>query len=197
MKTDRRFAFVLVAALLVLAPRAASAAAAPRPLDRPIDLELVDAPVADTLESFGKILGARFTDVDSAISGTVTVHMKGVPVRQAMDAVCKGVGCTWTFEEGNLAFVSTLPPLDRAHAHLAAPVDLKLEGADLEQVLRAFSRILGLDVEVPDDLAGKVTIQLENVPASKALDSLCNTYHCRWEVAVFASGPRLRFSRAE
>ncbi len=194
MKTDRRFAFLLAVLLLVVAPSAVLAAGA---LDQPVDLELKDAPVADTLESFGKILDARFTDVDSAISGTVTVHMKGVPVHQAMDAVCKGVGCTWTFEQGNLAFVSTLPPLDRAHAHLAAPVDLKLDDADLEQVLRAFSRILGLDVEVPDNLAGKVTIQLENVPASKALDSLCKTYHCRWEVAVFASGPTLRFTRAE
>lgn len=193
MKTDRRFALA-VAALLVLAAPAARAAGR---LDQPIDLELKEAPVSDTLESFGKVLDARFTDVDSAISGTVTVHMKGVPVRQAMDAVCKGVGCTWTFEEGNLQFVSTLPPLDRAQAHLAAPVDLKLKDADLKLVLRAFGNISGLDVEVPDDLSGKVTIQLENVAARKALDALCETYHCRWEVAVFASGPTLRFTRAE
>ncbi len=194
MKTNRQFALVLAVALLVLAPRALLAAES---LEQSIDLELKDAPVADTLESFGKVLDAGNTDVDSAISGTVTVHLKRVPVRQAMDAVCKGVGCSWSFEEGKLAFVSTLPPLDRAHARLAAPISLKLEDADLHLVLQAFGQVSGLDVEIPDDLSGKVTIQLENVAGTKALDSLCATYHCRWEVAVLAAGPTLRFIRAD
>ncbi len=206
MKTARRYAPLLaLVALAALLPGAAPAANAAEAsgsdsgpaLGQPIDLELVDAPVADTLRSFGKVLDAQKVDLDAAISGTVTVHMKEVAVRDALDAVCRSVGCSWTFEGGKLAFVSTLPPLDRAQARLAQPIDLELKDADLAEVLRTFGRISGLAVEVGEGISGKVTVKLDNVPARKALDALCETNHCRWELAVLAAGPRLRFTNAE
>jgi type II secretory pathway component GspD/PulD (secretin) len=72
---------------------------------------------------------------------------------------------------------------------------MELKDADLGFVLKSFGKILGLEAEVAEGLPRTVTIELKNVPARKALDAVCRVNHCRWELAVTAAGPTLRFTR--
>jgi type IV pilus secretin PilQ/predicted competence protein len=50
------------------------------------------------------------------------------------------------------------------------PISLELKDADIKDVLRTFAKITGLNVVVDPDVAGSVTVNLENVPWDQALD---------------------------
>lgn len=73
--------------------------APPSGLDEAIDLALEDAPVRQVLESFASTLGAEAA-IDESVGGTVTVHLENVPIRRALDQVCKRAGCRWELTEG-------------------------------------------------------------------------------------------------
>lgn len=50
------------------------------------------------------------------------------------------------------------------------PISLELKDADVKDVLRSFAKITQLNVVVDPDVAGSVTVQLDNVPWDQALD---------------------------
>jgi beta-lactamase regulating signal transducer with metallopeptidase domain len=70
----------------------------------PVDLSLKDADLGDVLQGMGEITGLRFL-LDAGVQGLVTVELKQVPWDQAVDAVLRLQGLTYT-TEGNEVRVS-------------------------------------------------------------------------------------------
>lgn len=68
-------------------------------LDEPIDLKVTKAQAADVLGTFGEILGVD-VDIEDAVGGELTLDLEGIPVRAALEAVCKKLRCRWHIEEG-------------------------------------------------------------------------------------------------
>lgn len=81
----------------VAAPGRAEGESAER-LDQPIDIELRDADLRETLRAFGSIVEARVA-IDAGLRGTITVELHHTPIRQALDAICGVQACTWELEE--------------------------------------------------------------------------------------------------
>jgi type II secretory pathway component GspD/PulD (secretin) len=77
-----------------MVPRGASAS----DLDEPIDIQLKDASLRETLASFATIAGTKVV-IDPALEGVVTIHLQNTPVRAALDAICRMEGCRWELVE--------------------------------------------------------------------------------------------------
>lgn len=67
-------------------------------LDEPVDLELKDADLRQTLRAFGSIVGVPVT-LAEALAGKVTVQLENTPVRAALDSICRAEGCRWELAE--------------------------------------------------------------------------------------------------
>ena len=55
--------------------------------DEPIDIELKQASLVETLQSFASINGSQL-DIDPAIDGSVTIALKRTPWREVLDRIC-------------------------------------------------------------------------------------------------------------
>jgi type II secretory pathway component GspD/PulD (secretin) len=71
----------------------------PAGLDERIDIDMKDADVRETLQSFGMIAGLP-VEIEDGVSGKVTVHLRDIPAREALDALCGIQGCVWEVVEG-------------------------------------------------------------------------------------------------
>ncbi len=83
------------------APRAIAGRAEGRSAERleePIDMELEDARLEETLRAFGSILQAR-VEIGETLEGKVTIELHDTPVRLALDTLCRVHGCTWELRE--------------------------------------------------------------------------------------------------
>jgi type II secretory pathway component GspD/PulD (secretin) len=69
------------------------------PIREPIDFKVTQADGRDVLRTFGEILNADVT-VEPGVAGQVTLVLENLPVDQTLDAVCKSLGCEWSFTEG-------------------------------------------------------------------------------------------------
>lgn len=55
-------------------------------------------------------------------------------------------------------------------------IDLDVQDADIRNVLRLLAEVGGVNIVVNDQVKGKVTLRLKNVPWDQALDLLVSTY---------------------
>lgn len=67
-------------------------------LEMPIDMDLKDASLQETLRSFAVILEAG-TEIEETLAGRVSVQLADTPVRKALDAICRVEGCRWELAE--------------------------------------------------------------------------------------------------
>ena len=213
MTRTLRVRVTFVFACLCIASAGPSTARAGKPAMEPdaglgqrIDIELREADVQEVLASFGAIFGGE-TEVDPAIAGEVTIELHHVRAATALTAVCESAGCLWRITDGRLVierdpeYQPPPPPLTQRAGSASAvrldePIDMELEGADLREVLRSFGGITGARVSIADSLQGKVTIELANTPARRALDAVCRVHGCRWELREETAGPVLVFTPA-
>ncbi len=67
----------------------------------PIDLDLVDTPLAEALRILAEIGDFSYV-LDPGVAGTVTLHLKGVPWDQALGLILKSHGLGVDVENGTL-----------------------------------------------------------------------------------------------
>ncbi len=185
-------ALLLAGLLSILLPGVASAGQGL--LDERMDIELTDADLGETLRSFGAVLEADEVRIDPAVSGAVTIRLHYVRAETVLTAICEGSGLVWWFENGVLSvepdpdYVPPPEPLGAMVEHLDEPIDLKLQDADLRQVLELFGELVGLGAEIDPSLQGEVTIEVHETPAREALDHICAVNHCAWELVEQEGG---------
>jgi hypothetical protein len=61
--------------------------------------------------------------------------------------------------------------------HHGAPIDLDLKGADLPDVFRLLADVGRVNVVVPDDVTGKVTLHLRHVAWDAAACAIAKLHH--------------------
>ncbi|HEV2720277.1 MAG TPA: M56 family metallopeptidase, partial [Thermoanaerobaculia bacterium] len=60
-------------------------------------------------------------------------------------------------------------------------ITLKLENADLKDVIRSFGQISGMDVQIDPDVEGTVSVDVHDTPWDKALQRILADNHCEYE----------------
>lgn len=87
-------------------------------------------------------------------------------------------------------------PADAAPRGGRAPISLRLLEAPADQVFQGFATALGGELSIDPRVAGRVTLELEDVAIQEALDATCDQLGCHWQV-IQATPPVLRVSTGE
>ena len=61
------------------------------------------------------------------------------------------------------------------------PISIRLQDANLRDVLKTFSKLLELEIDIDPSVAGTVTVDLREVPWDQALDLILRTRNLGWE----------------
>jgi type II secretory pathway component GspD/PulD (secretin) len=113
-----------------------------------------------------------------------------------LDAVCESIGCSWSVA-GTPAKLHILPLAAKTSPKvlpMKEPIDLKVTGANVRELLQTFGQILGVETEIDPQITGKVTLELDSTPFSQALDKACAAAGCEWKLDTEGKNPVLRFT---
>lgn len=161
-------------------------------LDRKVDVALADSAPDQAFQGIAKMTGLEAT-VDPGVDGKVTVRLQNVRLRTVLDAVCESIGCRWSVVSGTKLHIVPLTERSARKAMLLEePIDLRVTGANVREVLQTFGQILSAEVELDPGITGKVTFELDNVPCGKALDKVCTLAGCTWKLDTEGKSPVLR-----
>lgn len=154
-----------------------------------IDLDLVEASAPDVFASFARMLGAEL-DLSPAVTGKVTVRLQNVMLETALDAVCDSIGCRSELRWGEVPSLRILPVVPQSpdlispavRQSLDSPVSVSLKDAAAMDVLVSLSRMLSAELEIQGGSSQTVTLELQGVPASQALDALAAILKVDWDL---------------
>src|SRR6185295_15022626 len=76
----------------------------------------------------------------------------------------------------------TAAPGERPRVYVGEPIDLKVNNADVTDVIRTFAQISGLNIIVQPGVNGSVTAELENVPWDQALEQVLKINNLDYEL---------------
>ncbi len=173
-----------VLAALAAFMMAGTAGAAPDALDKRVSLDLRGATAEEAFKSLARVAGVQITA--EGVSGDVTLELENVRVRTILTAICDSIGCRWDLQAGKLR-ITPLPESERpaprvkpSAAALDAPIDLKVTGASVRDILETVGKIMSAKVLIDSGVEGKVSLELDNAPLRDVLNILCKASKCRW-----------------
>ena len=174
--------------LIVSSPVLAESALASK-LRQRIDLDLVEAAPADVFGSFAQMLGANL-DLSAAVSGKITVRLQNVMAETAIDVVCESIGCRSELKMGEAPVLRVLPAVSKTsdpvpeavRQSLESPMSVSLKDAAAMDVLVSLSRMLKAELQVQEGSTQTVTLELQGVPASQALDAVAAILKVEWDL---------------
>jgi len=154
--------------------------------DERIDIKLTGAAAGEVFRSFGQLTGMQAV-VDPALRGQISIVLEHVRVRTALDAACESLDCRWEVQEGppRKLVVSALSGKNQKPAKTVPTdrIDLKVTKAEVRDLLKTFGEMVNAEVDLDPSLAGKVTLELENIPWNEALDTVCRQAGCDWSLS--------------
>jgi hypothetical protein len=156
---------VLLAWVLAVCPVWAGSEGLPA---RPLDLTLAD----DDLTSLAKTLSAALR-IDCRVRGDVperkiTLAMKGIPLRNALDGLSRLYGVRWEFVDGGIIF---------APDQLARDISLELTNADYSTAMREVSKASRVALPPsPRKSSRKLSLEIADIPARDVVDGLESIY---------------------
>jgi type II secretory pathway component HofQ len=164
-----------VAAIIALAIVCSPALGAEVYSGEPISLELTGADLETMLANFAQITGYAFAvDPQTASYGSldqvVDALYEETPWDQVIDEILSEAGLAWTLE-GRVLWIhipGAGPTGDRNFT--GDQIRLRLEDADIRDVLATFSKITGHTIELAPEVGGSVSLRLESVPWDQVLD---------------------------
>lgn len=161
--------------------------------DDRIDMSLKNASAREVFTLLAQIDGSEI-EVDPTIEGSFSFDFRRIRVDTALDALCENVGCNWSRDDAgrrlsvrpgaSLRSHETSAPTDR----LATRIDLDLEEAGAYEVLASLARLLEVEPRFPDELAGQITLDLENQTVGVVLDEVCHQLFLDWSLAQRSDG---------
>jgi type II secretory pathway component HofQ len=171
----RRIAPVVCAAALMVTPSGTGSAESVDYAGAPISLELVDADLQQVLTVFSQATDLVFAvDAQTVEMGgldhLVTVDYEEIPWDQVLDEILIASGLTWTLE-GKVLWIH-LPAYrpDGDRNFTGDPIKLRLEDADIRDVLLKFAKITSLEIDLEPEVQGSVSLNLRDVPWDQSLD---------------------------
>jgi type II secretory pathway component GspD/PulD (secretin) len=192
--TPIRAATAIVAVLLAvtLAPGVAYAGVN---LDERIDINLSQADLAAFFHAFAKLTGAQIVLVPGLdATQKISIRLDNVSARTVLGAACESIGCRWHVRDEMLV----IEPLaagarNRGAEPLDEPIDIKLSGANVREVLSAVAQMLGADLSLDESLAVRaISLELTGRGIREALDSACARLGCHWQLVAGEGRPLLR-----
>ncbi len=197
-RTDRRSMLALLFALISGLPVAFGASAVgqvpssePTSAEDRIDLALRDAALRDVLgplASMGSIAFEYSPEARARLDRPVTVAFEDVTWDFALDEVLRLHGLTVERGEDGVFRVDLRSPessavgLALAGTRQRERLDLALDHAPLLEVLESFAALTGSRLEFDPTLTGTVSLQVERVDWTTALDAVCQSTQCRWRL---------------
>lgn len=131
--------------------------------DTRIDLNETDAPLADVLKKIADRAGVNIV-LAPGIDETVSVELKGVAWRLALQVVAERANCTIVDQAANLIRVEQ--PI---------PVEFNFQGADVKSVIDAIANLSGASIVVGPRVEGEVYLRVKDVPWRAALETVAKT----------------------
>ena len=140
-----------------------------------ISLELDDAALADLLASFSEMAGIYIAvDPGAAAQGLLEQQVdaiyEDVPWDRALDEILTGAGLAWTLENQILWIHEPGVVLDGDRNFHGEPINLRLQDADIHDVMGSFSRITPFTIEVDPAIEAVVTVRVNQVPWDQVFD---------------------------
>ncbi|HVT57928.1 MAG TPA: type IV pilus secretin PilQ [Thermoanaerobaculia bacterium] len=158
---------------------AAGSAAAPAP---PSDLSLKPAggkrAAGIEVEEAAAAPAARKTPAKRADSGLPKVA-GGTGLQPSADLGARQKGTVEVKRAGE-TFV-TQEMSQQEHVYTGEPIDLKVNNADVTEVLRSFAQISGLNIIIQPGVGGSVTAEMENVPWDQAFEEVLKINNLGYE----------------
>lgn len=178
------------------------------PLGFRVNIDVEDANPRELFKSFESVLLERLREANPALAddaariavaggvgGTVTLALRNVSLRTAINVVCESIGCSWTFRGSSdpLRVLVSISPAStgagpstqstasgRGPSGLEEPVQVQLEKAEAATVFAVLARITGYRVELSSELATR-PIRLEmKASLREVLDAACGQVGCVW-----------------
>jgi hypothetical protein len=153
-------------------------------------LDAIDKEILDRTEFLGQQIG----DVEEAMRlATLLARQYYLPLEVGKKAVLPVIdlnprlGIVFTpqqFSDGHaICKIQFLEPEGPSGSpeFTGEPVTLRLQDADLQQVLEVFSKISPFTIEIDPSVSGKVTVDLRDVPWDQALDLVLRVNNLGWE----------------
>lgn len=184
MKT--RISGIALAAML-LAGLGGTANADPDALDRRASLDLQDATAEEAFRSIAHMTGVEI-DLEGLSGERVSVELENVRVRTILTALCDSLGCRWELIDGKPPRLRIVPvpgehPVARVKPReevLDAAIDLKVTDASVRDLLETVGQITSTRPIIDSAIGGKISLNLDNTPVRKVLDTVCQTAACEW-----------------
>ena len=129
-----------------------------------VTLDVVERPLKDVIAFIQEKTETNLVLTSEAEEVPVTVKIKNLPWREALDVVAERAGCQLDERSANLIRVERPPR-----------VSFEFDNADVRQVIKAISDIGAANIVVGPEVAGQVTVSLHDIPWRVALDTIVKT----------------------
>ncbi len=152
-----------------------------------INLESADGDLEIVLGHFSEISGFAFaidpqTVAQDGLNRKVDVLYEDTPWDRVFDEVLSDAGLEWTLE-GKVMWIHLpgfAPSGDRNFT--GEPIKLRLDGADIRDVMGSLSKITGYTIELDPQIQGKVSVRLDGIPWDQVLDLILTIEGLGYEV---------------
>ena len=129
-----------------------------------VSLDVVERPLKQVIEYIQERTDVNLVLTKDAEDVPVTVKLKNLPWREALDVVAERAGCQIDERSANLIRIEKPPR-----------VSFEFENADVRIVIKAIADIAGANIVVGREVEGTVTLSLHDIPWQVALDTIIKT----------------------
>ncbi len=128
-----------------------------------ITVDVRDKDLTEVLSEIGLQVDVNIV-VDPNVDEKVTLILDSVNWRKALDVIARHTSCTIVHESDRLIRF-TQPP----------SINIEFQDADIKVVLDLLAKQSGANIIIAEDIQGKVSLTLRNVPWREALDTIVKT----------------------
>lgn len=125
-----------------------------------ITIDVREKSLQEVLQGIGRQVDINIV-ADPGVDETVTVALDSIEWRKALEVIARQTSCQVVFESPRLIRF-TQPP----------SISLEFQDADLKVVLDLLARQSGANIVIAENVTGKVSLSLRNVPWREALDTI-------------------------
>jgi hypothetical protein len=150
-----------------------------QPTTGTVELSLRAADATAISQSLGEALGAAVR-VDGTVPAPVTLELRGVSGRAALDAIASAIHGTW--RPIYIFMAGTAPGGARRPVPIGRTVTASLSGVSARTALSLVARGAGGSVEMQGELPQNVSLKADGMPVEQALDEIARQVGGAWTV---------------